>query len=198
LNIARSQKIFKEDKMERLTRRLDLGLDEYEQICFDNPTDKEGMYNIIDICNMVHENTVDVEWARKTLLALSEKIAEYEDLEITPDQVREMSRLYQQKCKEVARIESRLEKVIELPCNIGDIIFDTEFGGTILAQKVDGFSKGYLIEDEDEEDTYPGEVIIHCSGHGINQAFGVGEIGKTVFLAREEAEKSLNGRGDVE
>lgn len=95
--------------MERLTTRLDLGLDEYEQISFSNITDIQGMYNIIDVCDLVHENTVNGEWARKTLISLVEKFTEYEDLEITPEQVRKMSRLYQQKCEEVARIKKEIE-----------------------------------------------------------------------------------------
>ena len=32
---------------------------------------------------------------------------EYEVLELTPDQVREMSQLYQEKCEEVARLEKK-------------------------------------------------------------------------------------------
>ena len=39
------------------------------------------------------------------IMNVQKRLSEYEDLEITPEQVREMSRLYQQKCEEVARME---------------------------------------------------------------------------------------------
>lgn len=40
-----------------------------------------------------------------------DRLKQYEDLGITPDQVREMSKLYQQKCEEVARLEKEIEKL---------------------------------------------------------------------------------------
>jgi len=40
-----------------------------------------------------------------------ERLKQYEDLEITPEQVREMSRLYQEKCEEVDRLEKEIEKL---------------------------------------------------------------------------------------
>ena len=39
------------------------------------------------------------------------QLAKYEDLEITPEQVREMSHLYQEKCEEVDRLEKEIEKL---------------------------------------------------------------------------------------
>ena len=45
------------------------------------------------------------------ILNLGNKLKEYEDLEITPEQVREISRLYKEKCEEVARLEKEIEKL---------------------------------------------------------------------------------------
>ena len=40
-----------------------------------------------------------------------ERLKQYEDLEITPEQVREISRLYKEKCEKVARLEKEIEKL---------------------------------------------------------------------------------------
>ena len=45
--------------MNRLTARLDLGFDEWEQIAFKTPDDEQGLYNIVDVVE--HR---DEEWAR--------------------------------------------------------------------------------------------------------------------------------------
>ena len=46
-------------------------------------------------------------------------LGEYEDLELTPEQVREVDRLYFEKCKEVAELKKELdeaERFIENDC----------------------------------------------------------------------------------
>ena len=51
---------------------------------------------------------------------------EYEDLELTPDQVREMSQLYQEKCEEVARLEKRIEELDYIEYGCTSCMFDDE------------------------------------------------------------------------
>ena len=45
------------------------------------------------------------------IMNIQKRLSEYEDLEIAPEQVREMSHLYQEKCEEVARLEKEIEKL---------------------------------------------------------------------------------------
>ena len=61
-----------------------------------------------------------------TTKEILEKLEQYEDLEITPDQVREMSRLYQEKCEEVARLEKRIEELDYIEYGCTSCIFDDE------------------------------------------------------------------------
>lgn len=69
------------------------------------------------------------------------KLVEYENLEITPEQVREMSRLYQQKCEEVAKLEKTQNVLL-------NIISKTEFGrcymcGNVMKNiTIDGVNNG--------------------------------------------------------
>lgn len=67
--------------MERLTGRADFGLDDYNEICFINPDDLEGAYNLDEIVN---------HGSYETKLAIAERLAEYEDTGLTPEQVQEL------------------------------------------------------------------------------------------------------------
>ena len=77
---------------------------------------------------------------------------------------------------ETAEEEGRL---VVLPCKVGDYIWDIGFG-RLCAYKITGFSIGNLNDDEDAVST--GSII---------RRFAVSDIGKTVFLTEEEAEKAL-------
>ena len=61
-----------------------------------------------------------------TIVELTHKLYKYEELETTPEQVREMSHLYQQKCEEVARLEKRLEELDYIEYGCTSCIFDDE------------------------------------------------------------------------
>ena len=60
------------------------------------------------------------------IMNIQKRLSEYEDLEIAPEQVREMSHLYQQKCEEVARLEKRLEELDYIEYGCTSCIFDDE------------------------------------------------------------------------
>ena len=120
---------------------------------------------------------------------LRERLKEYEDTGIMPEQIREIDRLYAEKCKELSEIQKNyltgmelanmaiglkklkeyqdLEeqgKLLKLPCTVGDTVYCimTSIKGTnpvIFSQKFD---------------------------YGMIESFG-----KAVFLTREEAEVAL-------
>ena len=83
-------------------------------------------------------------------------------------------------------------KMLLLPCNIGDTIWDNDFGMP-HSYKVIGFSFG----DTDEEYGNSKEVrVYYRNGNGsIKGDFLASEIGENVFLTKEEAEKSFNEMG---
>jgi len=86
--------------MSRLTQRLDLGLDDWEQIAYEVPRDKEGMYNIVDLVSYAKEKEIG-----DILIQITEKLAEYEDLGLTPQQLMEVDKLYLEKCEEVNKLK---------------------------------------------------------------------------------------------
>ena len=82
------------------------------------------------------------------------------------------------------------EKLLELPCAVGDTVWDNDFGHP-YSYTVTGFSLGKLDDDEDE-DGIKGLRMHYNNGSGsLRCSCAVAEIGKTVFLTREEAETAL-------
>lgn len=67
---------------------------------------------------------------------------------------------------------------IKLPCKVGDTVYRN--GYSFKVEKIE------ILKDE---------KICKCGNHGTDDymAFGEDDIGKTVFLTREDAEKKLEG-----
>jgi len=108
---------------------------------------------------------------------LSDRLATYEDSGLSPEEVQKMAR---------AKVEGRL---VELPCKLGDTVY--------FAQRICEYKHC---------DTRTRMVCCGCSDYAKNKfviqsrAFTLLDsknIGKTVFLTREEAENALGGKDDV-
>ena len=95
-----------------------------------------------------------------------ERLAEYEDLE-----------------------EQGL--LLRLPCKVGDTVWDNDYGKP-CAYTITGFSFG-TGEDYIDEPVSLREVVCYYSNYSgsITGSFAVSEIGKTVFLTKEEDEQKL-------
>lgn len=108
--------------------------------------------------------------------SVADKLAEYEDLE-------------------------EQGKLLKLPCAVGDIIWDIDFGRP-CGYEVTGFSFGSLNDDDREEEKALDKVVVYYtnSNGSIAGTFAVSEIGKSVFLIKEEAEAALKelerGKGE--
>lgn len=96
-----------------------------------------------------------------------EKLAEYEDLE-----------------------EQGL--LVRLPCKVGDMVWDNDFGYP-ESYEIKAFSYGYCDSYVEPGIGIEDEIIFYYESYtrSITGAFPMSEIGKTVFLTREEAEKKL-------
>ena len=80
--------------------------------------------------------------------------------------------------------------LVRLPCNVGDKVWDNDFGHP-ESYEIKAFSYGYC--DSYVEPDIEDEIIFYYENYtgSITGAFPMSEIGKTVFLTREEAEKKL-------
>lgn len=91
----------------------------------------------------------------------------------------------------------QVDNVIVLPCKVRDTVFEDGLS-SVIKFKVIGFKFGRMydqdIEDyEDEAFSDEWHVEIDSSS-GWKQSVPFSQIGKTVFLTREEAEKALKER----
>ena len=80
--------------------------------------------------------------------------------------------------------------LVRLPCKVGDKVWDNDFGHP-ESYEIKAFSYGYC--DSYVEPDIEDQIIFYYENYSgsITGAFPMSEIGKTVFLTREEAEKKL-------
>lgn len=80
--------------------------------------------------------------------------------------------------------------LVRLPCKVGDMVWDNDFGYP-ESYEIKAFSYGYC--DSYVEPDIEDQIIFYYENYSgsITGAFPMDEIGKTVFLTREEAKKKL-------
>lgn len=125
---------------------------------------------------------------------LKDLLAAYEDTGMTPEEIdmdHEAAETLRQLCRgcDLDRLEKLAEadkdgRVVVPPCKVGDRLYEVTGRKTISVYKVRAI-RVELFSLFIEWDIVEGFVCQSLSG--IN----AGEIGKTVFLTREEAEKAL-------
>ena len=112
-----------------------------------------------------YEETIPAEMAVNETRIVLKKLCDYEDLE-----------------------EQGL--LMRLPVKIGDMIWDNDFGHPV-SYEIKAFSYGFC--DSYVEPNIEDEIIFYYENYNgsITGAFPMSEIGKTVFLTREEAENKF-------
>lgn len=84
--------------------------------------------------------------------------------------------------------------LMRLPCKVGDTVWDNDFGYP-ESYEIKAFSYGYCDSYVEPGIGIEDEIIFYYENYthsiSITGAFPISEIGKTVFLTREEAEKKL-------
>nr|DAV63003.1 MAG TPA: hypothetical protein [Caudoviricetes sp.] len=85
--------------------------------------------------------------------------------------------------------------LVRLPCKVGDMVWDNDFGYP-ESYEIKAFSYGYCDSYVEPDTEIEDEIIFYCENYtgSITGAFPMSEIGKTVFLTREEAEKKLEDK----
>jgi hypothetical protein len=80
--------------------------------------------------------------------------------------------------------------LVRLPVKIGDMIWDNDFGHPV-SYEIKAFSYGFC--DSYVKPNIEDEIIFYYENYNgsITGAFPMSEIGKTVFLTREEAENKF-------
>ncbi len=146
---------------------------------------------------------------------LRQKLIPYEDLGVTPEQIREIDKLYEEKCRKLAVVEPYIRLAEKL--NLCDLVRENQRLAKELAymgaaqaafkKELDGYreaeEKGSLLRLPCEEGTTVYEIIECCSfgdpsseSTRIIQEYwfslkNLRRFGKTIFFNREEAEAKL-------
>lgn len=161
---------------ERLTIKTDICIEPENEIVYHNPNDPDGMYNILDLAECLW---CGGEAEARILSEISRRLAAYEDSGLSPEQVQEFAD---------AKAEGRL---VVLPCKVGDAVYFAreEYAGGKSIQSNEVFeikfdARGIVIYG----------VPKRCSMDFMCYS---DDIGKTVFLTREEADKAIGGKEDV-
>ena len=119
---------------------------------------------------------------------LLDRLAEYEDTGLEPEEVSALVKDWSDlctivgECGGISRVKELAEadkdgRVVVLPCKMGDKLYRV-FAGEIFEHRV-GSMKYFAIQGRWDIETYPFCPCVESS------------IGKTIFLTREEAEKAL-------
>ena len=165
--------------MKRLTGRTDIGDPLLDEIAFINPDDAEGLYNLREIAQ---------HGSDELLYEIANRLAEYEDTGLEPEKIVFLKNIvadafsdkpeFTEHIRELLRTEKD-GRLVVLPCKVGDTIY--RCGDPI--KKIYEWQIAYVEVYEDET------VFVDDSDNTFVEA----DIGKTVFLTREEAEKALEG-----
>ena len=157
----------------------------------------------IEIINELHTARIDYESEYIPLIDCANQCAAYEDTGLTPEEVnkvradteagymKNIARTYGidvERLKELARAD-RAGRLVVPPCNPGDTVYEVTSRKTISEYRVKAI-RVELFCTFMEWDIVAGFVDKSIFGVPVD------EIGKTVFLTREEAKKALEAMRD--
>lgn len=143
------------------------------------------------------QDVPDVLEMCKIKMAL-DNLAEYQETNLSPEQIKAIDKMYLKKCQKVNKLTERLKRykaleelgrMVELPCAVGDIVYEVQMSRKrIQPFEITSVNLGRA-----------GTLFFNWrlkNGTGIYnnlKGFGLSQLGKTVFLTREEAEMLLEG-----
>ncbi len=173
--------------MERLTKRFDDTSIGYEV---------EGdFYSIAAVASLLNSGIDTLEEAAyKVLKDISDRLADYEDIGLTPDQIREVDKLYSELCKELGAYKKLEEQglLLRLPCKVGDTIY-------VIPSKAN-YDLNILNGHKEDNRVYTQVVnnmgiykdcsytLVTCEGMRLERSESYKE---TWFLDKTEAEQAL-------
>lgn len=117
-------------------------------------------------------------------------LIEFEVLEFLESALEENSKLK----AEIEQLKAELERSVKMPCKVGDVVYDNDFGCPTPSTIV-GYSFGEVNQDYDlENDIEQIYLYSRSNRYNIDMSFPISCIGESIFLTREEAEQHLKGK----
>lgn len=125
--------------------------------------------------------------------SMHDKLKAYEDIIDDPGKLKLIDELYLERCEEINRLNAKLAEykkleeegvLLRLPCKVGDKVYNL----IPRLKKANNFQENEVTTIK----VYSDSVYIFLK-NGL--AKDTKQIGKTVFLTKEEAEQALGGAG---
>ena len=158
----------------------------------------------IEIINELHTARIDYESEYIPLIDCANQCAAYEETGRTPEEVTALEKLFDYALEESKTLTEQLAllnrirdlaeadkagRLMVLPCKVGDTVYEVTSRKTISEYRVKAI-RVELFCTFIEWDIVAGFVDKSIFGVPVD------EIGKTVFLTREEAERALEAKKD--
>ena len=158
----------------------------------------------IEIINELHTAQIDYESEYIPLIDCANQCAAYEETGRTPEEVTALEKLFDYALEESKTLTEQLAllnrirdlaeadqagRLMVLPCKVGDTVYEVTSRKTISEYRVKAI-RVELFCTFIEWDIVAGFVDKSIFGVPVD------EIGKTVFLPREEAERALEAKKD--
>ena len=185
--------------MERLT--LEEAIKHAKEVADMNYNDAEKFDSNDSVENYMKANCMKCAEEHEQLAEWLEELKSYKDIG-TPKELKELKEngaftglelaklaIMQKELKKYKDLE-RQGLLVRLLCKVGDIVYDSSFGYP-EPHMVKAISYGYCIGYV--EPKIENEIIFYCENYTntMKVIFPMKELGKTIFLTREEAEKKL-------
>jgi hypothetical protein len=130
------------------------------------------------------------------LQSILDRLATYEDTGLEPEEIEDLKDCIEGEEGTQGTVKDLLELVqyrkleeqgllIKLPCKVGDTVYYVNLSNKVINYMVSGFKVDCF-----------GNLQINVARHLESGYFLDMQLGKTVFLTREEAEKALNKEGN--
>ena len=163
-------------------------------LCIDAATAIENLSHRLDMAqgerDAVTRHMIELE---QDVCRLKSRLAAYEDTGLEPEEIYEVRFLIaaQRDHQKLSRLRELVQaeqdgRLVALPCKVGDVI-------RFVSEDKQGYTRYEVISfNVDQGETF---IVASCKP-GSARLFSVNDIGKTVFLTREEAEAALAKKGD--
>ena len=131
-----------------------------------------------------------------TINEIYERLALYEDTDLTPEQMKQIDKAYSELAKE---LHDWQENGIKLPCRAGDTMYVVTHPYNVTRDEDDFGKKEEIFEAKCSSVTVFKASMQYrfiAGGRRIGEFFTDSSFGKTVFLTKEEAEAKLKEMED--
>ena len=150
--------------------------------------DEQGNFGLKDLpWNDIGVGKVITNSMHETLYEVISKLREYEDTGLTPEQIYAMDEEYSELAAELGKYKKLEEQglLLKLPCKVGNMVYEIKKDLNSMKRETIEHNGHY----------YHRNIDVYFICQVMFEIEDISQLGKTIFLTKEEAEKALAGIG---